>query len=209
MNKKIAVCFLLLSTYSAMSFAVTVPHTFVSGQPAVAADVNDNFSVLAAAITKLEGGTLTATDVAGTYKLVSVSTATMGKNSASGGSGSFGSKSGESESTVVINANGTLTFTGSRKGTSTTVICNASSQSVVPSCGGGVNTQSDDSAADNGSGTWSLDNGGHSITITPQNDPAVTVQMAKGAALGFFIQTTAISNNPPGREFQLNVLIKQ
>lgn len=217
MSKNAMMCFMLLSLCSttALATTVTVPHTFVAGAPAVAADVNANFTALVNAINDLEtrlgkqeGGALTAADIAGTYKAVFVESGTMGQSSA-GGSGSFGSTSGGSESTVVMNANGTFTFSGSNKQTTTTVICSTTGQVTRPICGDGVNSQNDDNAADSGSGSWTLDSGGRSITLTPQGDSAINLQMSKAADMGVGLQVHTVTGTPTGRRFELLVFVKQ
>jgi hypothetical protein len=107
--------FVALSLVSGAALAASVPHTFTSGTPAVASEVNDNFSALVAAVTSLEAR-LTALEttgvpaptmasVAGTYDVfeVSVDVDDLGTN---GGNHGFGVAGSGSSGTIVFNSDG-------------------------------------------------------------------------------------------------------
>lgn len=72
------VAFLVLSVAGVAVYAVTTPNTFVAGQPAVASQVNANFSALVTAINNIEArldaleGTLTEALIPGIYQFKGV-----------------------------------------------------------------------------------------------------------------------------------------
>src|SRR5258706_4460391 len=108
---------LLLSVLSGVAFAqTTVPNTFTRGTAAKASEVNANFQALATAIdnlgsrvSKLEG-TITATDVAGTYAFASLEAETFtGANvNVASSVGIIHHQNGNG--TFTLNANGTFSF---------------------------------------------------------------------------------------------------
>ena len=228
-----------LALFSTLALAASVPYTFSAGAPAVAAEVNANFSALANAITALEakvaalesGGTLTAADVAGTYRRISMSSKTVGGDNTSL---EFGSASGVTEADVVISPGGTFTISGTAKQAefnAKTTQCNTPSPNNATSSsgpsttgatgthfhlytyaactsGGFVSTNLADDPFSNG-GTWAI-TGPDSITLTPTGQAAITVYISKAGRVGYAVEveprTSATSS---GRRFEMSVLFKR
>lgn len=118
--RKTFIALTLAAIATAASAQVTVPNTFVAGAPAKAADVNANFQALATAINslntrvgKLEGGTITSSDLVGSYSMNAIQTELGGADINAGGI-----NPGRYVSTYV--AKGTISFaadgTGKVKG---------------------------------------------------------------------------------------------
>lgn len=107
MNKHIF-CLAMLSLsvmlFSTAAPAASVPHTFVPGGLASAAEVNENFAALVAAVTALEAKVdpQTMESLAGTYDYFEVK---IDVDNLSGTSKSIAG--GATSGTVVLNANGT------------------------------------------------------------------------------------------------------
>jgi len=107
MNRNIArfvLAPLVATALAATAQAASVPHTFVAGGVASAAEVNANFAALVAAVTALEAKVApqSAEDVAGTYDYfeIKIDVDSLSASSKSiAGAGTSG--------TVVLNANGT------------------------------------------------------------------------------------------------------
>lgn len=175
----------LIAAGIAAAYAVTVPHTFVAGDPARAADVNANFAALATAVTALEDrvtaiedNTVTVADLAGTYRIQTVGIdVNEGTNSHQVGGISF-------TGTVTLDASGSFTATGSDDSTQASTSSNPAGTAhahTIPG-GGGTDTATISSPISNvlvsvqrntdgggtDSGTWTLSNG--QVTATSSSD---------------------------------------
>lgn len=240
MNKNTIIRFIILSVFSATALAASVPNTFTAGSPALASEVNANFAALVSAVTTLEtkvsslesqvvalqsvNTALTADDVVGTYKFLSV----ISKTVSDAPNLLFGSKSGISDSSVTFtktsSTGGTFTVTSSNKssgfnakGTQCNTEGTAATSSSGPSTTGtagthfhtylhatctpsgfvSVETPVDDSST--GSGTWALGTG-DSITITPPTDPGITpvpftAYISKAGHVGFAIEAEDVAGS--------------
>jgi hypothetical protein len=100
----------------------TVPHTFVAGTPAKAADVNENFLALVTAInnltarvSSLESPATSAASVAGTYSLQSLDIEldfTQGTGASTTKQSTAAILSTSTNSQLILNANGSFTSSG-------------------------------------------------------------------------------------------------
>ena len=229
-----------LALFSTLALAASVPYTFSAGAPAVAAEVNANFSALADAITALEakvaalesGGKLTAADVAGTYRRISMTSKTVGGDSTSL---EFGSSSGVTEADVVISPGGTFTIKGTEKQaefSAKTTQCNTPSSNNATSSsgpsttgaagshfhlytyaactsGGFVSTNPATNDPFSNGGTWAI-TGPDSITLTPTGQAAITVYISKAGRVGYAVEVESRTNaTSSGRRFEMSVLFKR
>lgn len=208
----------------------TVPHTFTAGTAAQASEVNANFAALVAAINALESVNtpLTAADVAGTYQLLAIASMTGSLATTK----KAASASETNNGTLTFNVNGN--FTGVI--TSRSNEFNVKGQDCVNSATStdiafpGLNTQhahgysaslcNQDSTvflsqAVNDlnqaiSGTWALNAGTSTITVTPAAESALLVYISKRGGVGFAVEVSDNTNaSTPGRRFGLSVLVKQ
>jgi hypothetical protein len=231
--------FIPLALFSTLALSASVPYTFTAGAPAVAAEVNANFAALASAITALEakvaalesGGVLTTSDVAGTYKLLSLSSKTVGGDNASL---EFGASSGSAQGVLVLAANGTFTLSGTQsrsefraKGTQCNTPGTFATSNSGPSTsgtsgshfhtynyaactsGGFVNSQPSEEETENSSGSWAIASA-DSFTVTPTGEAAITVYMSKAGRVGHGVMVdTETGGNTSGRKFEMFVLFKR
>ena len=230
--------FAVLGSFSALALAASVPFTFTAGAPAVAAEVNANFTALANAITTLEAkvaslegaNALTAADVAGTYRLLAISS----KATSSSADLTFGAGSQRANSILVISTDGTFTFNSEEASSgfsAKTTQCNSPGLSRTGSSGpsttgsagshdhgytyaactsgGFVSTEPPISFSSSGTGAWSL-TGQNTIRLTPAGEPGLTVYLAKGNRIGFGVETQNLNDGGgTGSRFEFDVFIKQ
>ncbi|MDP3858706.1 MAG: hypothetical protein Q8Q73_13180 [Stagnimonas sp.] len=255
MNKNHLARFFILSSFGAAALAASVPNTFTAGAPAVAADVNANFAALVSAATALESkvaaletkvaalesvnSPLTAAEVTGSYKLLSLQNQTK-SNAAEL---LFGAQSSASDITLNFTATGstggTFSYTGNHKSagfSAKATQCNSegnfATSSSGPStsgstgthfhqylhatctAGGFVNAEDSPDESDSGSGTWVLGSG-DTIVITPpagegESPNSFTVYFSKAGQVGFGLEVQDESDgNSSGRRFSMDVLIRQ
>lgn len=225
---------LLLVSAGALA-QTTIPNTFTAGSPARASEVNANFTALANAANALDArldaleaanGALTAADVAGTYRVLSV----RNSNGSLSATRRFFSSSGSTEGTVTFNANGTFTGTfdnrsNSYSGKAQTCASGAANTSSTSINGTPHNHQYTAANCDQNadaftsnvgnnlgqadSGTWTL-GPGNAITVSAGGDAPLTLHFDRSAGLAFAVEVNS-NNDPsnPGREFGLSVLVKQ
>jgi hypothetical protein len=230
--------FIPLALFSTFAISASVPYSFTSGAPAVAAEVNANFTALANAITALEakvaslesGGVLTVADVAGTYQFLSISSKTVGGDNTSL---QFGGSSGSTKAEIVFSANGTFTLSGNHSRSefqAKTTQCNSPGTSATsnsgPSTSGGagthfhtynyaactaggfVSSQNVDEV-ENSTGSWAIASA-DSITVTPTGEAPITVYMSKAGRVGHGMTTETETNaDMSGRRFEMFVLFKR
>ena len=213
-----------LALFSTLALAASVPYTFTAGAPAVAAEVNANFSALANAITALEtrvalleqgGGALTVADVAGTYRRLALHTTSRGGDNTSL---QFYSSSGMEESTLVIAANGSWTITGLNRSSdynAKTTQCNSvgtfATSNSGPSTSGGSGTHfhtylhadctPGGFVSTNAASDESISNSGtwalagpDTFTLTPTGQAAITVYMSKAGRTGHTVEMETTSD---------------
>lgn len=231
------VCCLILVLSTPTFAQTTVPNTFTSGAPANADEVNANFNALLTAINVLEAkvaalesadNSLTIADVAGAYKLLSLSTKT-GSNAANH---RIATGSRTEEAVVTFNLNGTFSYLGDQKSSEfrvKTVNCaSGAANTSSTNDGSGPHTHQytaancdqnaasfdsqniDDTVGESSTGTWALA-GGNMITITPVDDSPMTAYFSKHGRVGFMLDVYT-DNDPisgPIREFSLSAIIKQ
>ncbi len=160
------ICLLTLGTLGNPAIAqVTVPHTFTSGTPAKASEVNAYFQALVTAINsvsdrvaKLEG-TITAADIVGTYQFENLQ---VGIDVPSGDPEVIGY-----HGPIIFNANGTFTctFTGALHS--------------------GTGLEPDDGTID---GTWTYADGKVTFTITGETIANTLYAVNGGELLAGVIQ---------------------
>ncbi len=181
-----AIAVLLMMGISTLASAQTsVPNTFVAGQPAKAADVNADFQALVTAInalttrvTKLEGTTVAAADLAGTWTFIGYQD-------------------------EIDNGGGIQheTYTGSCTLTATTYSCSTSGSIVSNAGGGGWHTSSETGTP---SGTLTLS--GSTVTLSG-GVPSLTVS-AGGSILVGVQSTPNTNATNGGTDQTLIVLMK-
>jgi len=229
MNKHIT-RFLALSTFSVAALAASVPNTFTAGTPAVASQVNANFTALVNAATALEtkaaaletkvtaletkvaalesvNTALTAADVVGTYKLLSLESET-GSNA---GNHTITSASGSSNVSLTFTATsdtgGTFTYSAVNK--------SAGFRAQGPDCTnsgctstGYVSTNGTPDESDSGSGTWAL-GANNTVVVSPPGSSPVTVYFSKAGRVGFAVEVNTESDEViSSRRFSLDALIR-
>lgn len=229
MNKHIT-RFLALSTFSVAALAASVPNTFTAGTPAVASQVNANFTALVNAATALEtkaaaleskvtaletkvaalenvNSAITADDVAGSYKMVTLESATA----ANSANRLFASRSGSTTVSLTFtktsDTGGTFTYSASVKSTGYIGQTNGCDNGGNCTAGGFVESGNED-GGDSGNGTWVLGSG-NTVVVTPPGGGPLTVYFSKRGQIGFATEIEAVSdNNVGGRSFSLNMLIR-
>jgi hypothetical protein len=161
-HASLLICLVALSAAGETALAQTaVPNVFTSGTPARAAEVNENFAALAAAIDslaarlgKLEGGAVVDADVVGTYTLSILQV----------GIGRVASGIGDVE---AISYDGTFTFAAD--GTFTSTFTGKKNSSSGP--------QPDDGTI---TGTWSRTGNNVTIVIAEEGPTTVALHCASG-----------------------------
>lgn len=229
MNKHIS-RFLALSTFSAAALAASVPNSFTAGTPAVAAQVNANFTALVNAASALEtqaaaletklaaletkvaalenaNTAITADDVAGSYQMLTLESATAGNAT----NRLFASESSSSDVALTFTktseTGGTFSYTASVKSTGFYGQTNECNFGGSCTAGGFVETGNHDES-DSGSGTWALGSGNTVVVTTPDGAP-LTVYFSKRGQVGFAVEVEADSDaNVSGRRYSLNMMIR-
>ncbi|MDP3858703.1 MAG: hypothetical protein Q8Q73_13165 [Stagnimonas sp.] len=229
MNKHIT-RFIALSTFSVAALAASVPNTFTSGTPAVASQVNANFTAVVNAATALEtkaaametkltaleakvaalenvNSAITADDVVGSYKMVTLESATAGNTTNRLFASSSGSTTVSLTFTKTSDTGGTFTYSASVKSTGYVGQTNGCDMGGNCTSGGYAETRNED-GGDNGSGTWALGDG-NTIVVTPPESAPLTVYFSKRGQIGFAMEVESVSNvGVSGRSFSLNMLIR-
>lgn len=226
--------FAVLALLSSFVLAASVPNTFTASTPAVASQVNANFAALVNAVTTLEqkvaaleSTTLTAADVAGTYKYLQFDTY-IGSLAAKK---TFAARSGVADGTFTFNVDGTFGVTGgtgrsnefggkaqdcaeTNGPTTSDPATNPHTHGFIASLcnmsGQPFNTRVEDRPGDTSTGTWAL-GPANTITVTFNGGTAFTVYGSKAGGVGFSIGAEVVTDNPdaPGRQFSLGIFVKQ
>lgn len=224
--------FAALASFSAVALAASVPFTFTAGSPALASELNANFRVLARAVTVLEAkvaaleGTvpLTAASVAGTYRLLSLSSKAI--SDPAGLMVGAGTSSGNG--TIVLGEDMNFTYSNvermsgfsARLGNLSCAQANENTSSfsghnhvyLKTNCTNTVNafvsTEGPARSTSTGSGTWQL-GVGNTILINPLDGPALTVYLAHGGRTGFSVEADNQSSQGTGQRLQIDVFVKQ
>lgn len=241
MNKHL-LGFVILSLFSTATLAASVPNTFTAGTAASAAEVNANFRSLVTAVTTLEtkvaaleamNTPLTAADVAGTYQILSIASTTGSLLATK----KFTSGTDAIRGTVIFNANGTFVGTvdnsmnqfsgkaqdcrGSAGATDIafpgqiTQHAHGYAASICDQNAAVFTSIAQDNLGRAVSGTWALNPGTSSITVTPPFGTGfvtlpLTVYFSKPGRVGFSVEINNYNNpDTPGRVFGLSVFVKQ
>ena len=235
MLRSIAGVVLLMGVPAALA-QTAVPHTFASGSPARASEVNANFAALVAANNALQARVaaleaaddpLAASDVVGTWKLMGLTTGTGSLDS----SKRFASKSALTDGVVTFNQDGTLSAVTNNKsnsfsGKAQDCASRAANTSSTNDGSGPHNHQYTEANCDQNAaaftssvgnqtgrtsgGTWQLGPAANSITVTPGDAEPLTIFIVKGGTVGFAIGAEATNDlSNPGRDFSLEVLVRQ
>lgn len=189
-------CVILVGASGVVQAQTSVPNVFTAGTPAKAADVNANFAALVTAIngltsrvSVLEGNaTLSPANVAGTYTLQSFELDLNFTPAAGSSTNAATLFSATSTLTVVLNANGTATYSGPAQ--RAFLNWNGGTGSGTGTSGGVFSGAADQSPA-SGSASWSLS--GNVLTLIGL--PGTTVFTAAGSRL--FFHTAADTPGQP------------
>jgi hypothetical protein len=229
MNKHIT-RFLALSTFSVAALAASVPNTFTAGTPAVASQVNANFTALVNAATALEtkaaaletkvtaleakvaalesiDSAVTADDLVGSYKMVTLESTTGGKTADRLFASSSGSTTASITFTKTSETGGTFTYSATNRTTGYVGQATGCDNAGNCNAGGFAETRNED-GSDSGSGTWALGSG-NTVVVTPPDGAPLTVYFSKRGQVGFAMEIEAVTQNTvSGRSFSLNMLVR-